>query len=180
MFKIIKIMRCAHMYDSNLFNFYGKVRHSFCFLSSNSFFILSFYFLRNRSLFFFLSVWCKMVWNECKRNNRLLESACNNTKLPIDSISYGVKMYARNCVCRPLTISSPLNILDCKCVFLSYSIQVAAVVFQSIHKLISKTGKYTNTKWMKLTHISVVIYVNAKFNWMENVTVRETDNNNNN
>lgn len=50
---------------------------------------------------------CKMVRSECKRNNRLLESACNNTKLPIDRVN----IYAWNCVRRPLTISSSsLNI----------------------------------------------------------------------
>lgn len=94
-----------------------------------------------------------MVRSEWKRNNRLLESACNNTKLPIDSGGVPYERvneyeYARNCVCRPLTISSPLNIYWIYC-FLRLSVQCTFNTKSrrfafSIDILISKAEKYTN------------------------------------
>lgn len=161
MLKIIKIMRCAHVYDSNSNSFTFSWNSSTFFLFIIQFIlrVLSLSVLRNRSLFG-LFFHCKMVRREWKRNNRLLGSACNSTKLTIDSIPHGVNTYARNCVCRPLPISSsPLNILDC---VLFFVVQYSSPLCFSIDRLISKTGKYTSRNenaTMELTHLFQLLFM---------------------
>lgn len=134
--------------------FYGKVRYSF-FLSSSFIlrFALSLSFLRNRSLFGLFSA---VKWFEVNGKEIIVYLDLHAIILNYRSIAFHVEwvLYARNWVCRPLTISSPLNIY--------WIVQYSSPLCFSIDRLISKTGKHTGRNenaTMKLTHIFQLLFM---------------------